>query len=203
MESPLLPEPAKPGFLKRQLDKATSLFQNRVAQIVTLVLVVITSVLIVLFGEKLAYLHTLGYVGAFFISLIGSASLVVPVPGWIMIAVLGKTLNPLLVGLIATVGGTLGEMTGYGLGYGGRIVLEKLPRYEKIMGWMRKWGSPTIFVMALIPNPLFDVAGAAAGTMRFPIWKFLLWGGLGRLPKTMLYAYTGIWFTDFIKFGLS
>jgi len=117
------------------------------------------------------------------------------VPGWFLIAAIGAVLNPFLVGLIAAVGSTIGEMTGYGLGFGGRIAVEKIPKYSMVVGWMRKWGSVTIFVLSLIPNPIFDIAGIAAGALRFPLWKFLLWGFLGRIPKSIFYAFIGVWFT--------
>jgi membrane protein YqaA with SNARE-associated domain len=60
---------------------------------------------------------------------------------------------------------------------------------------MRRWGGVTIFVLALIPNPLFDIAGAAAGALKYPVWKFMLYGFLGRWPKSVFYAYVGIWFS--------
>lgn len=183
-----------------KFNRINIIFENRILQIVTLVGVVALTVLIFVFGNKVAVLKPLGYFGAFLISLVGSASIVVPVPAWIVIAALGKTLNPWVVGLVATVGGTIGEITGYGLGFGGRIVLEKIPKYNSLVKWMRRWGSATIFVLALIPNPFFDIAGAAAGGMRYPLWKFFLWGGLGRLPKTMLYAYSGILLFHFFHF---
>jgi len=62
-----------------------------------------------------------------------------------------------------------------------------------VVGWMGKWGDLTIFVLALLPNPLFDVAGLAAGALRYPLWKFLLIGAAGRLPKHILFSYLGYW----------
>ena len=46
---------------------------------------------------------------------------------------------------------------------------------------MCRFGDATVFVMAAIPNPLFDVAGMAAGSLRFPLWRFLLAAFLGKL----------------------
>ena len=39
---------------------------------------------------------------------------------------------------------------------------------------MKKWGSMAIFVFALAPFLPLDIAGIAAGTLRFPVWKFLV-----------------------------
>ena len=116
----------------------------------------------------------------------------IPVPGWVIIATLGAILNPILVGVISGIGGTIGELTGYFLGYGGRMAVDQTGIYPKMVQWMKKWGSLTIFILALIPNPLFDIAGAVAGMLRYPLWKFLLLGAAGRIPKHIFFAYTGI-----------
>jgi membrane protein YqaA with SNARE-associated domain len=170
-----------------------SAWKKRLLQIFLMIFVIALSAAIFIFRHQVARLGVFGYIGAFFISLLGAASLILPVPSWAVIAALGAALNPWLIGLAAAVGGTIGELSGYGLGFGGRIGLEKIPHYERIVNWMRRWGAVTIFVLALIPNPLFDIA--AAGALKYPVWKFMLWGFLGRLPKSIFYAYVGIWFS--------
>ena len=166
----------------------------RYLQILALLFVVALSVFIVLNRDKVAELEGYGYLGVFLISIITCSSIVVPVPGWILVATMAFALNnPILVGIVSGLGGTIGEMTGYLLGYGGRLALENVDIYTRMVQWMKRWGSVTIFVLALIPNPLFDVAGAAAGSLRFPVWKFLLFGAAGRIPKHILFAYIGVW----------
>ncbi len=64
---------------------------------------------------------------------------------------------------------------------------------------MKRWAPLTLFVLALIPNPFFDVAGAAAGALRVPIWKFWLYGGAGRLVKHTAFAFAGAWGIEFAK----
>jgi len=41
-------------------------------------------------------------------------------------------------------------------------------------------------------DPLFDIAGMAAGILKYPAWKFLLVGAAGRLPN--IYSFP-IWGT--------
>jgi membrane protein YqaA with SNARE-associated domain len=172
--------------------------RERYLQILALLFVVALSVLLVINRAKVAEFQGYGYLGVFIISIISSASIVLPVPSWILVAALGAILNPVLVGIVSGIGGTIGEMTGYLLGYGGRLAIENVGIYTKMVQWMRKWGSVTIFVLALIPNPLFDVAGAAAGSLRYPVWKFLLFGAAGRIPKNILFAYIGVWGLHFL-----
>jgi membrane protein YqaA with SNARE-associated domain len=167
--------------------------RERYLQILALLFVIALSVFLVLNREKVVELGVYGYLGVFIVSIITCSSIVVPVPGWILVAALGAILNPVLVGIVSGVGGTIGELTGYLLGYGGRLVVEKVGIYTRMVQWMKRWGNVTIFILALIPNPFFDVAGAAAGSLRFPVWKFLLFGAAGRIPKHIFFAYMGVW----------
>jgi uncharacterized membrane protein YdjX (TVP38/TMEM64 family) len=48
-----------------------------------------------------------------------------------------------------------------------------------------------IFVLALIPNPVFDIAGAAAGAMRMPLRQFLFWTWAGKTLKMLAFAVAG------------
>jgi membrane protein YqaA with SNARE-associated domain len=50
-----------------------------------------------------------------------------------------------------------------------------------------------IFLLAFIPNPVFDVAGIAAGALRIPVWKFIAATMLGRTLRFILLAYFGAW----------
>lgn len=149
------------------------------------------AVLIFVFRDKVAALGAYGYLGIFLVSLINTTTIVVPLPGWAIVVATGAVLNPFMVGICSAAGGTIGEMNGYLLGYGGQVALMKTKRYERMMNWMRRWGNWTIFVLALIPNPLFDLAGMAAGSLRYPVWKYVLFGGTGRLIRYMGYAYAG------------
>jgi membrane protein YqaA with SNARE-associated domain len=172
--------------------------RERLLQLIALLFALSICALIVIFRERIAGLGGYGYLGAFLVPLLCCATIVVPVPGLIIIFTLGAVLNPLLVGLISGVGGTLGEMTGYMLGYGGRAAIENVRLYHRMEYWMRRRGGVTLFVLALIPNPFFDVAGAAAGALRFPLWKFLIYGGAGRIIKHTIFAFAGAWGMKFV-----
>jgi membrane protein YqaA with SNARE-associated domain len=172
--------------------------RERYLQVLALVSVVALSVFLVLNRAIVAQFREYGYLGIFIISILSSASIVIPVPSWILVAALGAILNPVLVGIVSGIGGTIGEMTGYLLGYGGRLAIDNIALYNRMVGWMKRWGSLTIFVLALIPNPLFDVAGAAAGLLRFPLWKFIIFGAAGRIPKNIFFAYLGAWGLHFL-----
>jgi uncharacterized membrane protein YdjX (TVP38/TMEM64 family) len=71
------------------------------------------------------------------------------------------------------------------------VVVDRKDWYETLTAWMRKYGDLTIFMMALVPNPLFDLAGMAAGMLKLPFFRFLLWCSIGKILKMLLFAYTG------------
>jgi uncharacterized membrane protein YdjX (TVP38/TMEM64 family) len=56
---------------------------------------------------------------------------------------------------------------------------------------MNKNGSLTILILAIIPNPLFDLAGLIAGAMKMPVLKFLFWCWIGETVKMLIFAYAG------------
>ena len=45
--------------------------------------------------------------------------------------------------------------------------------------------------LAIVPSPLIDLAGVAAGALRMPVWQFQLWCLAGKLPKMILVAWLG------------
>jgi membrane protein YqaA with SNARE-associated domain len=146
---------------------------------------------IVLFYDKLGSFQHLAYGGAFLAMLIGNATVILPVPGLIVIYVLGGTLNPLLLGLAAGPGAALGEMTGYFAGYGGSALIDNMKLYHRIRGWMERYGLLVIVLLSAIPNPVFDMAGIVAGSLRLKWWQFLLAAWIGKTIQALLIAYAG------------
>ena len=59
-----------------------------------------------------------GYLGLFVINLIGSATIIFPVPAFVVVFAMGAVLNPWLVGIVSGAGCALGELTGYAIGRG-------------------------------------------------------------------------------------
>jgi membrane protein YqaA with SNARE-associated domain len=190
-------EPTSGGEAKAQARKGFW-HRERFHQLLALLSVLVLCSLIYIFRSTIEGLESYGYLGAFLIPLFCCATIIVPVPGLIIVFTLGAVLNPFLVGLISGVGGTIGEMSGYLLGYSGRATIENVNLYQRVEYSMKRWGAVPIFILALIPNPLFDVAGAVAGALRFPVWKFLLYGGAGRIIKHTFVAFAGAWGMEFI-----
>lgn len=167
---------------------------GRIVPLFTLLLVIVVTVGLFFYGrniERVAELKNYGYLGAFLISLIGNATVLLPgivLPilsglGIIFYQVTGL-IGPIAVGLVGGAGAAIGEIVGYMAGYSGRGIIENKRLYLRMVDWVQRWGSVTIFVFTLVPL-FFDVVGLAAGALRFPLGKFVLICWLGR---TLLYV---------------
>ena len=70
-------------------------------------------------------------------------------------------------------------------------MIEDRARYEQLANWTQRYGLWVIFVLSVIPNPLFDLAGIAAGALRIPVFWFLLVCWAGKTVKTTVVALVG------------
>jgi membrane protein YqaA with SNARE-associated domain len=173
------------------IDSAAKRTRTRVLRLLALLLVIVATVAGVLWRDRVGRFVAYGYPGIFLVSLVGNATVILPAPSLALVFALGGVLDPILVGLAAGLGETLGELTGYLAGYSGQAVIENREIYDRLFGWMRKYGLAAIFFLSVVPNPFFDLAGIAAGALRFPVGYFLLSCWLGKTLKTTVFALVG------------
>ena len=156
-----------------------------IAVIITLTIVVYCT------GGLSSDISAYGYFGIFLISLLAATAIFLPIPNIPAVILMGAILNPFLVGLMAALGETIGEISGYTAGISGREALNKKERYTRIKRWMERRGTLVLFLFAAIPNFFFKLVGAAAGAMRYPFWKFLLVTLIGKTVKGVVFAFIG------------
>ncbi len=160
-------------------------------RIAALAFVIGISAALIICRKQLSSVHAYGYPGLFLVNLIGNATLFLPAPVLIVVFAAGSTFVPFLVGLAAGSGAAVGELTGYLAGFSGSGVVENQARYARIRRWMERRGLWVIFVLSLIPNPLFDAAGILAGGLRVPLPRFLAACWAGKVIKMTVIAYMG------------
>jgi len=163
-----------------------------------LLFVIAITVLIIANRSRIAAFESLGYPGIFLVSLIGSATVILPVPHIAFTFAMGATFNPWLVGFAAGLGDTLGELSGYLTGFAMEDVAGKAKLYAKFEGWMKANGDLTLFLLALIPNPLFDMASIVGGIDGFPVRRFLLATWAGKTLKAIGIAWAGYYGVQWI-----
>ena len=142
-----------------------------------------------------------GYGGLWIINFIAAGLIVVPISGPAAVCVAAAPdfgLNPLSIGFISASAEALGELTGYMLGLSGRSFFERNRFYPRVHGWVTKRGGVILFLGAVIPNPLFDVIGVAAGSIGYPIKKFVVIVFVAKSIKSVSVAYACVWGIDWI-----
>ncbi len=149
--------------------------------------------------DRADILESYGYPGIFLLSILASATIVLPAPSLVFVAGAGALgLNPWGVGLAAGLGATLGELSGYLAGWSGQAIIENRALYNRLIEWMQRYGVIVIIILAFLPLPIFDLAGVAAGALRMPAWRFLILCALGKIPKMILVALAGAYSIDWI-----
>jgi len=197
---------------------------NRRAQLavalVVLVIIMVPSVLLLLLpiwvdlGEE--RFKGLGYAGIFLANLASTATVFIPVPGLTaagqaLIVSGGKNLSPIPVGILGGAGMALGEVTAYAVGAVGREFAEGrhvggpswfrrgVESTIRGIGWlMAHYGMLTLFVLSAIPNPLFEVAGLTAGSVRMNFWRFMSSVAAGKIVRGLILAFLGAYSLDFL-----
>lgn len=152
---------------------------------------VLISGVIIYYRNELAKLSSYGYFGIFLINLVGSATILIPTPSLIATFVGGSIYNPLLVGIVSGIGAAIGETTGYMAGVGGSVLIKENRNYKRVEKWMNVNGFITIFVLAIIPNPIFDLTGMFAGATKYSFKKYFLAVTLGKVLRFVGIAYLG------------
>lgn len=163
-------------------------------RIASLLIVVIVLAVIFSYRDRIQDLASYGYAGIFAITVLSNATVFLPVPGVAVVFAMGAIFNPWIIAIVAGCGAALGETSGYLLGFSGQGLAERSERYERILAWLRsndRWTGWAILVLAAIPNPFFDLAGIAAGTLKIPLWRFLVFCTAGSILKMLAFAFAG------------
>jgi len=176
-------------------------YKKYIIPLVMLCLVIAISAFLFIFRDIVTEFKQWGYLGAFIISVIGNATILLPMPGLLLVITIGTILNPLLVSLIAGLGSAIGELSGYIVGYSGhQIAVNRRDSkwFIRADRWMKRQGFLTIFVFALAPFLPLDAAGIVAGAFRFPVWKFLLACFLGKTLLILILVFSASWGWDIL-----
>jgi len=178
--------------------------------ILGVIITIFLAVLIVINRDVVQQLTGYGYFGLFFISALGGATVLVPVPMLAVQFAMGGVLAPwfgpaiiapVFVGLVSSLGETLGALTIYMTGYGGGTSLQNIKEraangrlakaYIRLMHLMERRGGWTIFIISAIINPFFYPVTLAAGAIRLGIRKYFFIAFAGKMIKCTAIAYAG------------
>jgi uncharacterized membrane protein YdjX (TVP38/TMEM64 family) len=133
----------------------------------------------------------IGLLVLFALAALSTATLILPAPGLALTAIAGAAGDPIVVGVVAGMGQAVGELTGYLAGWTGRSFLPDNAASRRLTEWLSRRGMIVIFVLAVTPNPVFDLAGIAAGALRMPLLRYLVAAAAGKVIKNILIAAGG------------
>jgi membrane protein DedA with SNARE-associated domain len=174
-------------------EKATSRKREYIIGALALALTIAACVAVVLYWDYVKQAEHYGYLGVFVISVLAGATVLVPIPGILVVFTLGSVLNPALVGIVSGMGEAVGSIGIYLSGWGGQKAVQNLNHklVNRFVDWIRRRGEIAVFLMSAILNPLFYPFTAIAGMLRFGLVKFffLCWGG--KTIKNTIIAYMG------------
>ena len=135
-------------------------------------------------------IESVGYTSIWLLSFIAAALIFLPVSALAAVCVaVAVDLNPFMVAVVAASAESIGELTGYLAGMGGKSFFEHKRFYLRFKNLFEKYSFLCLLIGSAIPNPLFDVLGIAAGSILYPVRKFLLLVFIG---KTLKFTWVGL-----------
>jgi membrane protein DedA with SNARE-associated domain len=151
-----------------------------------------------------------GLFGGFVLSILGGATIPVPLPVTAVYFALGGVLRPwpgaealvpALIGLVCGFGEAVGGISIYATGYSGGTLLAKKPASERpgrmqrlylwVMRVMQKQGPWTLFAVSALINPFFYPVSLAAGITRFNPKRYFFICLAGKIVKCTCVSYAG------------
>jgi membrane protein DedA with SNARE-associated domain len=160
---------------------------------------------LIFYWEQVRSLGSLGYFGAFIISLFGGATILAPIPMTPVVFTLGAIMRPdfapglgfVFVGLAAGIGETIAALTIYYTGYGGGGALagSRFARirkaYVRVTRWIQNHGTLVLFILSATVNPFFYPAALASGALRYSLKRYVLICLAGKIVKGVSVAAAG------------
>lgn len=171
--------------------------------ILTVALTFGLAIAVVFYWQSFQAQSSYSYLGLFFVSTIGGATVIIPVPSLVVQFSMGAVLSPAIVGAVAGLGSGIGGTLVYLFGRGGRRMFSgfdfaspmsdrAIVRWTaRVMGWAKHRGSLVVFLMSAVLNPVFFPMAFAMGASRFKLWKFFIMCWAGNTVKSMIIAYLG------------
>ncbi len=149
------------------------------------------------FYELIDLFTSYGYFGSFIISLMGSLIPFLPLPYLFPIVLLSMKLDPLLLGVLSGLGGSLGKVTSYVAGRFWRRFASQTSK--KNLDFFRfavnKYGAIAVFLFALTPLP-DDVIYIPMGLIGYGFLKFMLANCAGKIILAIFVAYIGRYYKE-------
>lgn len=172
---------------------------RKIIEILLFVLIIVLSVLIFINKDKLQNISSTSYLGLMGLCFLANSTILLPAPSLIIAASCALILNPLLVAIFAALGSSLGEFVGYAFGSISKEISPKLQVFlDKFLSKIKNQ-TLLVFVLALLPLPLFDVVGIYSGGTKMNPVKFFIACYIGKFIKLIIYVNCFDMFANYIQ----
>nr|MBI5455597.1 DedA family protein [Candidatus Levybacteria bacterium] len=159
-------------------------------------------------GFIIHLIQSTGYLGIFLLMVLNAAA--IPIPSEVTLPFAGflsnqGSLSLLYVIIIGILGDLVGSSIGYAIGFFleenlllslikkyGKIILLTEHDYLKATNWMKKYGSPVVFIGKMTPGIKSFIA-VAAGITEIKFYKFIISALLGGIIYVSVVSYVGFY----------
>ena len=156
-----------------------------------IVFALVISVAIFINRNRIENVGNVGYLGLFILCILANATVFLPSPGLMIAISCSMVMNPIIVTFVAALGCATGELVGYAFGSVTADISPKAMKIaEKLTGKIKN-RAVLVFLLALLPLPLFDLAGVYSGSTKMNVFGFYAACFAGKLIKVFFYVKTG------------
>ena len=134
------------------------------------------------------------YFGVFLVGLISAASVIIPLPGTVVLLGVAalREFDPVLLALAFGLGAAVGQLTSYAVGYAGRFVVSE--KYDRRLNAMlavfERYGMLAVFIFALTPLP-DSLLFIPMGLVHYPLWKVFVAAVAGKIAMSLIITHVG------------
>lgn len=158
-----------------------------IVEILTFVLIILLSIVIFLNRERIENVSNISYLGLMGLCFLANATVLLPAPSLVIASSCALIMNPWLVAIFAAIGSSLGEFVGYAFGSISKEISPKLQVFlDKVLSKIKNQ-TLLVFVLALVPLPLFDFVGIYSGGTKMNPAKFFVACFVGKFIKLIIY----------------
>jgi membrane protein YqaA with SNARE-associated domain len=155
-------------------------------------------------GHLLRWLMSLGGLGLFAVAIVDSSVIPLPLPGstdlllLLLTAHRGTTvITAIWLAFCSFAGSLVGGYLTWSAGRkGGEVALERYVPARilgHVKGWVEKYGAWSVALSAILPPPIpLTPFLLAAGALKIPRWRFMLFYGAARMVRYGLLAWLGV-----------
>jgi membrane protein DedA with SNARE-associated domain len=150
-----------------------------------------------------AIMQTYGYLGIFWVSLLGSLLVFVPMPYFFLVvaASVNHMFDPTIVGVVSAVGATVAKTVIFEASYTGSRLMSKRTeeRLRPFMKLVSRYGGVAAFLAALTPLP-DDLIYIPLGLARYSLLRFILATLSGKILFTLAISWGSRLSFDYVSF---